>query len=354
MIDEDRLSALGSFMSLVAAGDAITFEERMLPLLQSLQVLIPAASASAGVVNLDARRPVPREPLTAASGIGRDKLLRYLGGHVRRDPALPSIRAASGSPTRWSDHLQGTDRPPRSFQRFLEAGGLCHILGWSFRTPDGATLIVSLHRGEDMDDFTEADLVLARVVARALAQVGERAMLGEILRAAVAPGQPLGGVLVSDESGALSVDRGAAALLASAGLKARTELLDRVGRANANSARRRANHDVPIARGPLRARVIPLRPRERTETNCVVVLTRGPLKSDLRANDLGLTPRELELALQVATSRSDDEIAAELDCTYSAVRKGLARVFRKLGLRSRGELIALVSSSARGERESVT
>lgn len=354
LINEVDPGALGDFLSHVAAGDAVTFEERFLPLLRSLQVLMPATSASAGVVNLKARRPVPRESLTAASGIGRDQLLRYLGGHVRHDPALSSIRAGSGCPARWSDYGSGGDDLRPSFRRFVHANGLCHLLGWSFRMPDGATLVVSLHRAEGMEDFTETDLVLARVVSRALALVGQRGAVGEFLRMQAAADREasLGGVLVTDESGVLTVDRGAAALLAVAGLQARNELLRRVGQAVADSNGRRVGIEFTAATGALRATALPLSSHERPESTCVIV-SAGPSKLAI-PDGLGLTSRQVELTLLVAEGRSDREIAAELDCSYSAVCKGLARVRAKLGAKNRNELIALVRAGRRDERGTAT
>jgi DNA-binding CsgD family transcriptional regulator len=51
-----------------------------------------------------------------------------------------------------------------------------------------------------------------------------------------------------------------------------------------------------------------------------------------------LTPREMQVALAVAEGRSNGEVAAALYLTPKTVEYHLTRVYRKLGLRSRGEL----------------
>jgi DNA-binding CsgD family transcriptional regulator len=60
----------------------------------------------------------------------------------------------------------------------------------------------------------------------------------------------------------------------------------------------------------------------------------------------GLTPREMQVALAVAEGASNNEAAARLYLTPKTVEYHLTRVYRKLGLRSRAEL---VRQFARGE-----
>jgi DNA-binding CsgD family transcriptional regulator len=52
-----------------------------------------------------------------------------------------------------------------------------------------------------------------------------------------------------------------------------------------------------------------------------------------------LTPREMQVALAVARGSSNNEVAAELFLTPKTVEYHLTRVYRKLGLRSRAELV---------------
>jgi DNA-binding CsgD family transcriptional regulator len=52
-----------------------------------------------------------------------------------------------------------------------------------------------------------------------------------------------------------------------------------------------------------------------------------------------LTPREMQVALAVAEGASNNEGAAVLYLTPKTVEYHLTRVYRKLGLRSRAELV---------------
>jgi len=56
-----------------------------------------------------------------------------------------------------------------------------------------------------------------------------------------------------------------------------------------------------------------------------------------------LTPREAQIAAQVAEGKSNREVAAALYLTTKTVEFHLTRVYRKLGVRSRSELVRLMS-----------
>ena len=74
----------------------------------------------------------------------------------------------------------------------------------------------------------------------------------------------------------------------------------------------------------------------------------------LRARDAArhefLTPRETQIALEVAAGASNREVAAVLFLTPKTVEFHLTRIYRKLGVRSRGELIRLYASERRPTR----
>lgn len=57
-----------------------------------------------------------------------------------------------------------------------------------------------------------------------------------------------------------------------------------------------------------------------------------------------LTPTEAEVVARVAQGLSNQEIAAELGKAPSTVKARLTRVYRKLGVRRRLQLIALFRS----------
>lgn len=346
------LGALESFLAVVASGDAVTFEARLVPLLRALQVLIPARSATAGIVDLRRRRPVVHEALTAAVGVGHEELHRYLRTHVRDDPALASIMAASGRPTRWSDH-HGLARARRPFLRFLEASGVRHLLGWSFRMPNGTTLLVSVHRSEDGEDFSTAEVELASAVSRALPLVAERALIGHLLGDEVGRTGSLSGLVILDAAGApVTADRGAAGLVASTGPSAWTGLLQELD-LEGSPGRRRGGSSVakPLASSrTLRGRVVRLqsKPRRGESTRSVVALSAvadaasGRPEHTRRAH--ALSERERSVALLVAEGKSDSELAAIFGCSYSSVRRILEQILGKLQLADRVELACWVGS----------
>jgi DNA-binding CsgD family transcriptional regulator len=60
-----------------------------------------------------------------------------------------------------------------------------------------------------------------------------------------------------------------------------------------------------------------------------------------------LTPQELQIALQVAEGKTNKDVAAALFLSPKTIEFHLKRVYRKLGVRSRGELIRRFAASAR-------
>lgn len=58
-----------------------------------------------------------------------------------------------------------------------------------------------------------------------------------------------------------------------------------------------------------------------------------------------LTPRETQVALAVAEGASNKEVAAALYLTPKTVEYHLTHVYRKLGLRSRAELVRRLAGS---------
>ena len=60
-----------------------------------------------------------------------------------------------------------------------------------------------------------------------------------------------------------------------------------------------------------------------------------------------LTPQELQIALHVARGLTNREVGAALFLSHKTVEFHLGRIFRKLGMRSRGELIARFGTVAR-------
>ena len=65
---------------------------------------------------------------------------------------------------------------------------------------------------------------------------------------------------------------------------------------------------------------------------------KGNARRDSKADRL--TPRELEIAKLVAQGRTNAEIGAELWITENSVKQALKRMFRKLEVSSRAEMVA--------------
>jgi len=128
--------------------------------------------------------------------------------------------------------------------------------------------------------------------------------------------------------------------------RARTELVlgERLRR-----ARRRAD-----ARGPLeralgvfeRLGAEPWAARARTE----LTATGGAYRTDHQVAPADeLTPHELQVALLVADGLTNREVAAALFLSPKTIEHHLSIIYRKLGLRSRAQLAALLASERQGE-----
>lgn len=71
------------------------------------------------------------------------------------------------------------------------------------------------------------------------------------------------------------------------------------------------------------------------------------LKTDAHwsSQDKRLTPRELQIASLVALGRTNAEIGTELWITENSVKQALKRIFRKLEVSSRAEMVAQLSAT---------
>jgi DNA-binding CsgD family transcriptional regulator len=77
-----------------------------------------------------------------------------------------------------------------------------------------------------------------------------------------------------------------------------------------------------------------------------VRLTRSAMDAQQRSSiSYRLTSRELEIANLVALGRTNAEIGHELWITENSVKQALKRMFRKLGVSSRAEMIARISNA---------
>jgi len=66
------------------------------------------------------------------------------------------------------------------------------------------------------------------------------------------------------------------------------------------------------------------------------------------AATLGLSPKEEAVARSVSDGLTDKEIARDLGIAFTTVRTHLARIYRKLGLSRRSQLVRLLYDAADG------
>jgi len=85
----------------------------------------------------------------------------------------------------------------------------------------------------------------------------------------------------------------------------------------------------------------------------MAVTTRWPLLSSQEwaqlTRELGLTPRQTEIVRHLLLGKSDKQIARELKISVPTVRTHMGRLFHKLGLSDRVELILHIFARLRKE-----
>lgn len=83
-------------------------------------------------------------------------------------------------------------------------------------------------------------------------------------------------------------------------------------------------------------------------TRAVAAVSRGTVPASSAASPLdGLTPRERDVALQVAGGASNKEIARTLDITPRTVKAHMGAIFDKLEVRDRLQLVLRLRSSVK-------
>ena len=69
-----------------------------------------------------------------------------------------------------------------------------------------------------------------------------------------------------------------------------------------------------------------------------------------RESSSDLTPQELQVAMEVSAGRSNPEVAAALFISRKTVEMHLTRIYRKLGITNRAELVRFRWFAERGLR----
>jgi DNA-binding CsgD family transcriptional regulator len=260
-------------------------------------------------------------------------------------------RTESGAGTLY----EATDNhPARSarYREFLAPQGYGDELRAAFRLGGNTWGVVDLYRDKARAPFTVSDVDLVRNVAPAIGA----ALRALAQTATVASGTTIDGpgTALFDQAGALlSLDEQAERLfLEIAGPSWATHPLPMTA-VYAVVARARAVH-AGTDRGPASARLRASSGRWLSmHASCLrgragepgpTALTVEPAKSaqiaPIIVEAYSLTPREQEITRAVARGLSNPEIAAELYLSPHTVRDHLKAIFAKVGVSSRGELVA--------------
>ena len=211
---------------------------------------------------------------------------------------------------------------------------------------------LSLLRGSDRGPFTPADTTLVASLARHLAEGLPRAILLTALTARPQEDEGEAGlVLLADDDSILMTDAAADAWLAQLGAGEPGAHLPSVVAAVANRARTAVDDDEPLL---ARTRVhtasgtwlVVRGSRLSGEGEARIAVTIEPARAHdlapLIADAYGLTERERAVTQLVAQGLATEAIAGRLHISPWTVQDHLKSVFEKVGVRTRGELVARV------------
>ncbi len=240
------------------------------------------------------------------------------------------------------------ERPARSarFREFLAPQGYGDEARAVFRTGTNVWGSVDLFRDKGRTPFSAGEIAVLEAIGPVMAQA-----LRGLATSSVSPTPPVleaPGTALFDASGTLvSLDEQAEQWIAElADDTWRASVFACIGRAQAVAERRE--------RGPARVRLRALTGRWLSlHASCLrspsggpgfTAVTIEPAKSSQIAPIIVeaycLTPREQQITQAVARGLSNQEIAAELFLSSHTVRDHLKAVFAKVGVGSRGELVA--------------
>ena len=214
-------------------------------------------------------------------------------------------------------------------------------------------------RGSDREPFSAADAALVDAVTRHLAEGLRRALL---LGGAV-PGAPNGedtaGVVVLAADGSTAfADEVAAAWMDELGAKGSAPSVVSAVATQARSVAAGLTRDGRIARARVRAqsgrwlvvRGSVLADGPGAPVAVMIEPARPHELAPLIADAYGLTDREREVTLLVARGLPTDVIAARLHLSSWTVQDHLKAIFEKVGVATRGELVARVFFAQRAPR----
>ncbi len=206
---------------------------------------------------------------------------------------------------------------------------------------------LTLLRGSDRGPFSSAEAALVSAVTRQLAEGLRRAILlgGD---APAAPGTSAAGVAVLAPDGSIAfADAVAGAWMDELGANGSLPPVVTAVAGQARAAVAGPGRDERIARARVRARsgrwLVVRASALGDEQVAVMIEPAGPHElAPLLADAYGLTERERDVTRLVARGLSTDAIAARLYLSPWTVQDHLKAIFEKVGVATRGELVARV------------
>jgi DNA-binding CsgD family transcriptional regulator len=210
---------------------------------------------------------------------------------------------------------------------------------------------LALLRGGDRAPFSPADAALVAAVTQHLAEGLRRAVLLDRAAPGRAHGEDAAGVVVLAQDGSTAfADERAAAWIDELGGNGSVPMAVTAVASRARTLAAGETHDGRIARARVRAesgrwlvvRGSALGDKPDAQVAVMIEPARPHELAPLVADACGLTEREREVTRLVARGLSTDAIAARLLLSSWTVQDHLKAIFEKVGVATRGELVARV------------
>lgn len=233
------------------------------------------------------------------------------------------------------------------WSELMRPQGLDDELRIACRDAGGTWATVELHRRVGDDDFDASAVALLEDVAPELAAGVRRLSVLERAEARDAPDGP--GVVVVHPDGTLTPLTAAGArwtelLPPPSGTSLHTPVLAVAEAARAVAAGTGGTVDTRVRTRAVDGRWVTLHAQPAVTVGCDVVVVVEPSQpaeiARVLATAHGLTPREREVVMAVSRGRSTSEISAELHLSPHTVRDHVKAAMAKVGVSSRGELVA--------------
>lgn len=328
-------------------GAARSPDELVERTLSALLVLVPGLSVSwneLDITNGIARAVVRPDPGAAWYEEQRPLFQRLMG----ENPLVAHFeRTGDTRARRWQDVARLDDiRQTELYARFYRPHGIEEQLVVALPAPPGVLIGVAVNRGaEGFDERDRAILGLLRPhVVNAYRNVCHRLEAATLRSVAIDTGWEV--LLVDGSSRILDRSRTFATPALEIGQPLPPELgtsLDSAVRTLASERIAAASDPVPMQfdEGAVQAWMVG------SELGPHVVVLRSALEPPARPlAELGLSPREIEVALALADGGSNDRIARRLGIAVGTVRKHLERVYAVLDVCDRTSAAARVRSLA--------